>query len=195
MRIDCKDLACPEPVLKTKTALEGLPDDAILEIELNSVSSIENCTRFGENQGCTVQKKALEDGTTLLTLVKGYGCAIVESEKEGLVNKTFFFKSDQIGEGELGKKLLFGFLKAALELDSLPKTIIFVNTGVKVTTLEENQPAIDSLLELEKRGVEVYSCGLCLGELGIDPSLVKVGKVGNAFDTMQTLVGSDVVSL
>ena len=42
MKIDCCNLACPEPVLKTKRALDELPDNTILEVVVNSISSIEN---------------------------------------------------------------------------------------------------------------------------------------------------------
>ena len=48
MRINCYDLPCPEPVLRVKKAIEGLPEDAILEVELNTVSSIANVQRFAK---------------------------------------------------------------------------------------------------------------------------------------------------
>jgi len=71
-RIDCKNLACPEPVLRTKDALEEM-EEGILEVEVNSFSSIQNVKRFAENQGLYVDLK--KDGkTTLIRIVKGYEC-------------------------------------------------------------------------------------------------------------------------
>ena len=198
MRIDCKDLACPEPVIKTKKALESLPENAVLEVEVNTPSSIENCKRFGASQGCEVREEPLPDGTILLTLVKGYGCEIAPAtatKKKSGGAKTFFVKSDRIGNGDLGKTLMHGFLKTALELEELPANIVFVNEGVFITTKEENAATIAVLKELAARGVAIYSCGLCLGHFGIDTAEVQVGMVGNAYDTMVMLTTTDVVSL
>lgn len=194
MRINCKDLDCPDPVIRTKKALESLGDDAILEIELNSVSSVENCKRFGESQSCEVRIEVNGD-ETLMTLIKGYPCDVVAQEKpkSNTVAKTIFIKTESIGNGELGKKLMNGFLKTTLELDTLPKNIIFVNEGVKLTT----QPSeiVDSLIALESKGVEIYSCGLCMNHFEIPPESLLVGHIGNAYDTMRMLMETDVVSL
>ena len=57
MNLDCKDLDCPKPVLELKKALEALPADGIIDLELNSVSSVENCRRFALSQGCTATER------------------------------------------------------------------------------------------------------------------------------------------
>lgn len=196
MNLDCKDLDCPKPVLELKKALEALGEDGIIELELNTVSSIENCRRFTLSQGCTEESKVLPDGTTLMRIVKGFGCDVgVETNEEALLNRTIFVKTDRIGNGELGKKLMGGFLKTTLEFDTLPRYIIFVNEGVLLTTHEENKEIIESLQALASRGVTIYSCGLCLAALEIDPSSLQVGEIGNAYDTMSILLSTDVVSL
>ena len=196
MRIDCKDLACPEPVIRTKKALESLPENAILEVEVNTPSSIENCKRFAASQGCEVREESLEGGSLLLTLIKGFGCEIIpEPPKASGTPRTLFIKSDRIGEGELGRTLMKGFLTAALELDRLPDNIVMVNEGVLLSTKEENAPVIDALQKLEAKGTKIYSCGLCMGHFGIDTSELKVGMVGNAYDTMVLLTTTDVTTL
>jgi len=196
MKLNCKDLDCPKPVLELKKALEALPSDGIIDLELNSVSSVENCRRFALSQGCTEESTLLSDGTTLMKIVKGFGCDVVPKEKnEALLNRTLFIKTDRIGNGELGKKLIHGFLKTTLEFDALPRYIIFVNEGVLLTTQQENSEIIASLHTLASRGVTIYSCGLCLETLGIDPASLQVGEIGNAYDTMRILLSTDVVSL
>lgn len=194
MRIDCKDLDCPEPVLRTKKALEGLGEDAMLEVELNSVSSVENCKRFGKNAGCEV-RETVQDHMTVLTLIKGYPCDIAPPKKERTLAKSIFIKTDRIGNGDLGRMLMGGFLKTMNELDNLPTNIIFVNEGVLLTTQEENRDVIDALKALEQRGVQIYSCGLCLNYFNIAPEALQVGQIGNAYDTMKMLMETDVVSL
>ncbi|HEX5624135.1 MAG TPA: sulfurtransferase-like selenium metabolism protein YedF [Sulfuricurvum sp.] len=196
MKLNCKDLACPQPVLELKKALEALTEDGIIELELNSVSSVENCRRFALSQGCTEESQLLPEGITLMKIVKGFGCDLsVEKKEEALLNRTLFIKTDRIGNGELGKKLMNGFLKTTLEFEALPKYIIFVNEGVLLTTQPENSDIIGSLRSLSARGVTIYSCGLCLNALEIDPSSLQVGEIGNAYDTMRILLSTDVVSL
>ncbi len=196
MRLDCKDLACPEPVLRTKKALEELGDNAVLELELNSVSSIENCRRFATGQGCEVREETQGD-MTLMTIIKGYPCDIVpeSAPKNAALAKTFFVKHDRIGNGDLGRQLMGGFLKTALELDDLPRQIIFVNEGVLLTTREENADIIETLKALEARGVAIFSCGLCLNHFNIPAESLKVGQIGNAYDTLKAFMETDVVSL
>jgi selenium metabolism protein YedF len=196
MTLNCKNLACPHPGLELKKALEALPDDGIIELALNSVSSVENCRRFALSQGCTEESEVLNDGTTMMKIVKGFGCDLTpEKPNDSLLNRTIFIKTDRIGNGELGKKLMNGFLKTTLEFDALPQYIIFVNEGVLLTTQQENSGIIESLQSLCTRGVTVYTCGLCLGDFGIDPTSVQVGEIGNAYDTMRILLSTDVVSL
>lgn len=196
MNLNCKDLECPKPVLELKKALKFLGAEGIVDIELNTVSSIENCRRFALSQGCTATEEKRSEGVTVMKIVKGFGCDMsIEKSEEALLNRTIFVKTDRIGNGELGKKLMNGFLKTTLEFESLPRYIIFVNEGVLLTTQQENSEIIASLQALVSRGVTVYTCGLCLSDFGIDPSSVQVGEIGNAYDTMRILLSTDVVSL
>ena len=196
MNLNCKDLDCPKPVLELKKALESLPKDGIIDLELNSISSVENCRRFALSQGCTTSEEKRPDGTTVMKIVKGFGCDVSEQKsEESLLNRTIFVKTDRIGNGELGKKLMHGFLKTTLEFEALPRYIIFVNEGVLLTTQQENSHIIEVLQALVSRGVTLYTCGLCLNDFGIDPASVQAGEIGNAYDTMRILLSTDVVSL
>jgi len=67
MILDCKNLECPQPVLKTKEAIDLLPINESLEVELNSFSSIENVKRFAKNQALHVEiKSKTKEATTLI---------------------------------------------------------------------------------------------------------------------------------
>jgi selenium metabolism protein YedF len=194
-KIDCRNLACPQPVLETKKALEEI-DEGILEVLVNSVSSVQNVKRYAENQGFEPKVEELENGESLITIVKGYECTIVANEDgEKFLNKSLFIKTDKVGNGELGTILMKGFLKTTLEFKKLPKNIIFVNEGVFLTTKDENKEVIEILKEFESRGVKIYSCGLCMNHYNIAPEELKVGEIGNAYDTMDMLLHTEVVSL
>ena len=191
MKIDCCGLACPEPVLQTKKALESLPNDSILEVLVNSVASKENVLRYAQNCGYEARSEEREEGKTIIAIIKGFACNIVEDAKEErFLDKTLFLKSDTVGEGELGAKLVVGFLKSTLELPKLPKRIICVNTAVYLTTADEEAPITLILKQLEAKGVEIYSCGVCLEFYGVDKAL-KVGKIGNAYGTVEMLFGGE----
>ncbi len=195
MRIDCKDLPCPEPVLKTKKALDSM-DEGILEVLVNSVSSIQNVKRFAANQGLEAREEKLENGDTLITIIKGYECAIVaddENENEKFLKKVLFIKDDKVGEGELGHILMKGFLKTTLEFDKLPEIVVCVNKGVFLTT--KNEETVEILKEFEKRGVKIYSCGVCLNHYKIPAEELKVGEIGNAYDTMDFLLHYEITTL
>ena len=191
MKIDCCGLACPEPVLQTKKALETLPNDTILEVVVNSIASKENVLRFAQNAGYECRFEEREEGKTVIAIIKGFTCNVEQGdEKEHFLDKTLFLKSDSVGEGELGAKLIVGFLKSTLELPKLPRRIVCVNRAVFLTTADAQAPITEVLQALEAKGVEIYSCGVCLEFYGVTDKL-KVGKIGNAFGTVEMLFGGE----
>jgi len=193
MKIDCRDLACPEPVLKTKKALEEM-DEGILEVLVNSISSIQNVKRFAANQGLVAEEEKLDNGESVIRIVKGYECSIVKEEDDKkFLDKVLFIKDDKVGEGELGHILMEGFLKTTLEFDKLPEIVVCVNRGVFLTT--KNEKTIEILKEFEKKGVKIYSCGVCMNHFKIPPEELKVGEIGNAYDTMDFLLHKNTISL
>ncbi len=193
MKIDCRNLACPEPVLKTKKALEEM-DEGILEVLVNSISSIQNVKRFAANQGLVAEEEKLDNGESVIRIVKGYECSIVKEEDDKkFLDKVLFIKDDKVGEGELGHILMEGFLKTTLEFDKLPEIVVCVNRGVFLTT--KNEKTIEILKEFEKRGVKIYSCGVCMNHFKIPAEELKVGEIGNAYDTMDFLLHKNTISL
>ncbi len=193
MKIDCRNLACPEPVLKTKKALEEM-EEGILEVLVNSISSIQNVKRFAANQGLVAEEEKLENGESIIRIVKGYECSIAKEEDDTkFLDKVLFIKDDKVGEGELGHILMEGFLKTTLEFDKLPEIVVCVNRGVFLTT--KNEKTIEILKEFEKRGVKIYSCGVCMNHFKIPPEELKVGEIGNAYDTMDFLLHKNTISL
>lgn len=66
-------MECPRPVLETKKALDALPEDATLILEVNTLSGRENCKRFAHSQHCTFTEELIGDGATRLVITKGLG--------------------------------------------------------------------------------------------------------------------------
>ena len=187
MKINCKDLGCPEPVIKTKKALQSLNEGDILEVELNSISSVENVQRFAKNEGFDVKVQSGNDSTSIF-ISKNFLCKENVCQKnEGFIDTTLFLKDDKIGEGELGSKLCIGFMQSVLEQDKLPKQIVCVNRAVLLTTADENSQIVQIFKSLENKGVKIYSCGVCLEYFGKTDEL-KVGEIGNAYSTIEMLL-------
>ncbi|MBC7344386.1 MAG: sulfurtransferase-like selenium metabolism protein YedF, partial [Clostridia bacterium] len=74
-----------------------------------------------------------------------------------------------------------------------PRAVIFLNTGVKLSS--EGSPIISSLVRLEQRGTEILSCGTCLDYYGLKDKLC-VGRVTNIYDVVEFVTtASKVVSI
>jgi len=99
--------------------------------------------------------------------------------KEGSAGEGYFLvvSSDTIGkEEDIGGVLIKGFFHSINATGEAPHSIFFLNAGVKLTTLDEE--VFPVLQEIEKKGVEIFSCGTCLKHYGLEGAL-KVGHRGS----------------
>lgn len=195
IQIDVRDLPCPEPVLKVKKALVGVNDHSLklhnYEIIGNSPSAKDNLTRFLKNEGFTFEVGFGRDEQFMIILKSKD--KIQKEGKDKILPKILLIKNDTIGEGELGGMLVNGFIKSLLQTDVLPQKILFINRGVLLTTDNKeinNTEIVEALKELEKQGVEIYSCGSCLSYFALTERL-KVGMIGNAIESLQNMLLAD----
>lgn len=89
------------------------------------------------------------------------------------------------GEPDLGEKLMKAFLNMLLESGELPAKIIFMNSGVFLTT--EGSPVLDILARYAEAGTSLLSCGTCLDYYGRKEKL-GVGEPTNMRDTVEALL-------
>lgn len=193
MIIDARGKPCPTPVVMTKKYLDSIQEGTFTVIVDSEVSKI-NVTKFLESQGVTFDVE--QSGTEFkIHAVKGFTCELPKDTQKGTSDKNIviFISSETIGHEnlELGKILMTGFLKNVKEQSPLPKTIIFVNTGVFITT--KHSDVIDSLKELEDKGVEILSCGTCLNFFNIGSDKLLVGSVTDAYTVAKKLFDADKV--
>ncbi len=199
MQIDCRNLACPEPVIRTKNALEGLKNGEKLEILVNSIAPKENISRFLKNQNVefSVEKNGAE---TKITAVKGesklepanfdeFVCEITPKTKKSVV----YLNEEYAGSGDVGVSLLAKFLGALLQVDNKPEYVICVNNAVKMTT-NRAHPSFKPLKDLEAAGVKILSCGSCLEAYKLVSDL-SVGEMSNAYEVMQILTTHEQIKL
>jgi len=190
--IDCRGLACPQPVLETKKALEDQEAGEVVVL-LDNAGSKENVRRFAESQGHRVSvsegkgvfKVRIERG-------KGRGEPISPEEKtKGRQSLTYsdfivFIDADSLGRGseELGKILIRSFLQTLEQSEAQPQKIILINSGVKLAC--EGSEVLEDLQEFSLKGIEILSCGTCLDYFGIKKKLM-VGRVSNMYEILISL--------
>ena len=194
--VNCRGLACPVPVLKTKEALESIESGEIVVIVDNKASK-ENVKRFAQKMGCRVRVEE-RDGEFHIYIVKGEGTPAEETKREEGSEKkgkevAVLIASSFVGEDEkLGKILIKGFIKTFLNAEPMPKRIILINTAVKLACRGADPEILGALKELSEKGVEIICCGTCLDYFKLLDEL-EVGVASNAYDVVQALVNSDSV--
>ena len=82
------------------------------------------------------------------------------------------------------------FINTINEANMLPSSIIFVNSGIFLTT--EGSPVISALQEIEKKGVQIINCGTCLDFYKQKENL-KVGIVSNMYTITEVLMNATKV--
>jgi selenium metabolism protein YedF len=97
--------------------------------------------------------------------------------------------SSCIGEGnpELGRILMRSFIKTIQEVSPLPNTLLFLNSGIHLTT--EGSDLLVDLQRIEAAGVELLTCGTCLDYFH-KKDQVRAGKVTNMFEIASRLTSA-----
>ncbi|SHJ42429.1 selenium metabolism protein YedF [Malonomonas rubra DSM 5091] len=187
INLDYSEFQCPYPVVETRKQMLANPGETI-SVLVGDQTAKENVSRLAEKMGYQVnwQSKQLKYELTLTPA--GEEAApqpqpVTTSSNDG--DTVIYCGSDTMGQGdpELGRILLKNFLATLLEMDPLPDTIFFVNSGVNMVC--SGSEALEALNTLACKGVDIASCGLCLDFYNLQAE-VQVGRVTNMFDTVET---------
>ncbi len=188
--VDARGLLCPKPLIMTKKALQELLPGEEVTILLDNETSKENVHRFLQDNGADAAWSEA-DGVFTIRVTKTTD-AMQEAEADEYCEvpaakpHVIAVKNDKMGFGseELGQILIQAFVNTIQEASPLPGAIVFYNNGVHLAT--EGSPLIDSLKELEARGVKILVCGTCLDYYGKKEQL-RVGRISNMYDILQAL--------
>jgi len=95
-------------------------------------------------------------------------------------NLVLLIGSSVLGQGddEQGSTLIHSFLYTITRLESVPAAIIFINSGVFLSS--EGSPVLEYLQILEERGAEIISNASCLEYYNLQDK-IRVGCVCNMF--------------
>jgi len=188
IEIDARGLVCPKPVINTKKELDNM-DQGIVIVTVDNNIAKQNILKLSNSLNC--ESRVIKDEKDLISIEikKGENVIIEEKKQDELENKCIFISSNKIGNGndELGEVLMKGFIYTLTESKPYPRSIILVNSGVKLST--ENDDTVGNLKILEDSGVEVLSCGTCLDYYGLKEFL-KVGSITNMYTILDIMKNS-----
>jgi len=194
--VDARGLPCPQPVIMTRNALQESSE--VMTIVDNETAQ-HNVTRMAEKAGCKVRVEKRDDGIYLHIAREGVPLEEVTPQTVGASTAgplVLVIPGEFMGRGEhpeLGQILMRGFFHTLGEVEPLPDTIIFFNSGVKLVV--EGSPVVEDLQALRERGVEILACGTCLGYYELKEK-VAVGEVSNMYTIAETMLrAGKVVSL
>ncbi len=185
--IDARGRACPEPVIMTKKALDSLDFGEVLAI-VDNKAALENISRMVKTLNLESMVEE-QDGSFYINIVKDE----LQTEKENVRGNTVVLvKGNVLGQGDdkLGGILMKGFMYTLTQIEGEIKTLIFLNSGVLLTT--SGSELIEHIKQLETNGVEVLSCGTCLDFYGVTDKL-EVGTVGNMYSIVEDMLHSSKV--
>ncbi|WP_133965402.1 sulfurtransferase-like selenium metabolism protein YedF [Eubacterium limosum] len=199
--IDAMGKACPMPVIMAKKEIEANHDSFIITVD-NAIA-VENLKKLATSQnydaavsgsGERFEVRFITDGreipeTEMNVMPDGSSAAF------GTGKWVVFMGKDYIGEGdyELGNALVKMFFYTLSQADDVPESILFMNSGVKLPSLDEQ--VVAHLQALEDRGVKILVCGTCLDYYKLKDNL-KIGEISNMYDITEKMsAASKVITL
>jgi len=213
IRIDCRGLTCPQPVIKTKSYIDR-GEMPFLIVLVDNMAAKENVSRLLTQQGYAVRVKEDNDffsvtGTRSENLKNGDDAVA----QEAILNKTNGSQSTHVekssnnkkimviigcetlgkGDDKLGEKLMINYIQTLTELGDDLWRLVFINGGVKLCI--EKSSVFSVLQKIEKNGVQIFVCGTCLDHFGMIKQK-KVGETTNMLDIVTSMqVATQVISL
>lgn len=181
--IDCRNQACPAPVINVKRALEEQNE---IRVIVDDGAPRENVVRFSRNRGYHVTEQ--QDDTSWVLTISG------SPDKTGPTSlpssdgsRILLITSDRLGDGpeELGRLLMKNFIHTLLETSEMPARMLFLNTGVFLTC--EGSDVREALEKLHGMGIEIFSCGVCLEFFKLKDKL-RAGAATNMLAIVESLL-------
>jgi selenium metabolism protein YedF len=187
--LDCRSLACPQPVVETKKRLTEIKEGS-LTVLVDNETAKNNILKLAGSLRLEAAARP-QDGdyaVTIETVPDG------EQAYRDVYGKALMITADVLGRGseELGVLLMKSFLYALAESDRLPQSVTLLNSAVRLAC--NDSPVLDSLAKLESRGVIIWSCGLCLDYFQLKERL-HAGQVTNMYAIIDQLLTTETVIL
>lgn len=196
-QLDCRGLACPQPVMRARDALATGAN--AFEVLVDNEPARENVRRFLEGRGFAVATS--QEGPECWRITANAGESTLSGSQPAgeaslplsETNRTLvLITTETIGRGDdgLGAKLMGNFVATLPELGPRLWRIVLINGGVKLASCPG--PALDALKKMAADGVSVLVCGTCLAHFGLLEAK-EVGDTSNMLDIVTSLDLADKV--
>jgi selenium metabolism protein YedF len=178
--VDARGQLCPMPIIMTKKALKEI-ETGVIETLIDSEISKENLEKMAKETGLSFVTTE-DNGLYHVKITKEKASMLKEtSENEKTI---VVIASDKMGDGseELGKILMKGFIYTLTEMEEVPSTVLFYNSGAKITVA--GSESLEDIEVLMERGSEILTCGTCLNYYGIQDKLA-IGEISNMYTIIE----------
>ncbi|MDP3386368.1 MAG: sulfurtransferase-like selenium metabolism protein YedF [Eubacteriales bacterium] len=181
--IDARGLACPQPVILTKKALDV--NENVTTIVDNETAKL-NLMKLAKSLGCEVAIKEGSDQIEISFFKKADEKIKSVEERQNTSQLVYVIGSNLLGRGseELGKILMKGFIYTLTQMEYPPSKIVFLNAGIYLTCIESE--SLDDLKQLMAKGTGIVSCGTCLNFFNLADKLA-VGEVSNMYEIVEII--------
>jgi selenium metabolism protein YedF len=192
-QLDCRGLACPNPVIKTKAIIDQ-GDVEQLSVLVDNAAAQENVSRFLQRAGFQVRVEEQEGTFTVKGLRATSGtCGIMVPETGGGPKKILVLMGcDTLGRGDdfLGSRLMVNFIATLKEMGPELWCLVLLNNGVKLAVA--GSEVLPGLKELEQSGVRLLVCGTCLNHFQLLKAK-QVGETTNMLDIVTAMQLADKI--
>ena len=192
-QLDCRGLACPNPVLKTKELIDRGEADR-LTVLVDNPAAQENVSRFLERSGFAVT--VAQEGPVFAVTGSRTGAAPpqapVAAPEEAPAKTLILLGCDTLGHGDdfLGSRLVANFIPTLKEMGPELWCLVLLNNGVKLAVT--GSEVLPGLQELEQSGVRLLVCGTCLNHFELLEQK-QVGETTNMLDIVTAMQLADKV--
>ncbi|MBN1957181.1 MAG: sulfurtransferase-like selenium metabolism protein YedF [Desulfuromonadales bacterium] len=189
IKLNYSEHKCPYPVVETRKQILANPGETFVVI-VGDQAGRDNVSRLATKMGYNSSAVQAGDGFSLtLTPEDVPEEASVTAPAPALTSQgsgktVIYCGSDRMGDGDdgFGRVLMRNFITTLLEMDPLPDMVLFVNSGINLTT--EGSDVLEALEKLDQQGVDLATCGLCL-EFYEKKEQLKVGRVTNMYEMVE----------
>jgi selenium metabolism protein YedF len=190
--LDCRGLACPNPVIRTKELIDR-GDLKQLTVLVDNPAAQENISRFLQRAGFEVRVEPRGDTAAVTgTRAEAGPCQVFVEPAEAQRKILVLMGADRLGRGDdvLGAKLIASFISTLKEMGPDLWCVVMLNAGVKLAVA--GSEVLAGLQELEHSGVRLLVCGTCLTHFQLLEAK-QAGETTNMLDIVTAMHLADKV--
>ena len=191
--LDCRGLACPNPVIKTKELIDR-GNVQQLTVLVDNPAAQENVSRLLQRAGFQVAAAPRGDAWAVTGSRADAGpCQVFVEKSEGAPRRILVLMgSNTLGRGDdfLGSKLMANFIATLKEMGPDLWCVVLLNAGVKLAVA--GSEVLAGLRNLEQSGVRLLVCGTCLNHFQLLETK-QVGETTNMLDIVTAMQLADKV--